>query len=280
MHALLWETLAGVVPHWGEPLKRRWIRDFMPHWRVDLMEVARQQRYLHIAMRRGWFDEAQSARRWVAFIELLDAHPGKPSPACTVNLFNLVAVLPVVPDDLRLPSSLKTLLYEGGVLTAATLTTCLEALGTEYSELADAPDATLKLYHVRQGRALTATGHALLHHAWREHGLAVVCVLEPFGLEPWHMVNALGLDARGQLIAYHRIENLSAELSLARDHVITFHGETRRHEPTHLAQPDMRPSPYPAVLPHTFDAGHGLRAGITSHGALALLAASSSTVRS
>ncbi len=270
-HMLLWETLQQVVPHWNVKLKRRWIRDFMPYWRADLLDDTRQRRYLLIALRRGWFDEAAGARRWVTFIDQLAAHASLITPVSGVNLFNVLAALPVVPAGLQFGEPQRAAVFGDKVLDATALTACVEALmaepggdGSRYE------DATSALYHVRGERALTRHGSSWLEQSWGKYGLCPVALLEPFGMEPWAMVSELGVDKRGVLVAYHRIENMMAELTTLPDHRFAFDGEPRRHEPVGLEQPEFKKLEDNAMLDGVFMCGDRLCAGLTSRGAVAI----------
>lgn len=237
------------------------------------MPQSRQRRYLEIAMRRGWFDEAAGARRWVTFIELLATHTDMATPLQMVNLFNLVAALPVVPDGLVLSPAQRALIYGTRMLDVTQLTRCVvELMHSPGGDGGVMYDDTHHLYHVLGGRACTPVGEAWLAQNWVVEGLKPVALLEPFGTEPWDMVSELGLNSEGVLVAYHRIENLSAELTPGPEHALNFDGDSRRHEPADLRQPDVRTCTHRTQLAQSFSIGYGMRAGISTRGALAIFA--------
>lgn len=271
----LWGVLDDVVGHWPAKLKRRWLVQFMPHWREELLERERLLRYLRIALRRGWFDMASGALRWTTWVAALTrVHRSTPqqhvSSVVALNLFNAVAALPAIEPGWieRLDEALwAQLTSSDAALDAEALTRLLGVLTPSlFNQRAISPVARVLHglpVHERAPRWLTLPFEAA--------GLALVHVAEPFGSQSWEGVSELGLDEGGRLIAYSRPLRLCARIALPELGV-----ELSRDEPrAPLQRPDVRRCQAPMLretFALAFNAGRDiLRAGLLLDGAVALL---------
>lgn len=281
LHASLWTALHEVVPHWNPRITRRFIQSLIPIWRDDLINQPSQLRYLQLAMRLGWFDEAASARKWTLFIELLENLTETPSTSTALNLFNLVAALPSLPPSLPLSDYLNAQLCapdrDLDVADAACITACVaHILSGDYAtdgSLGSARDVKHRNYfHLFEKKAFSEYGKGWLTHPWRAHNLTPIALLEPFGKDPWALVSKIGLDLAGRLVAYdlpqdrHTIINIE-QLALFEPDIRSsepiWEKQTSSHEPLPSTTHDLLLGPFVIASPTCV-------AGLTLTGAVAL----------
>lgn len=261
------QVVQQTVPQWPERLRRRWLVEFLPHWRVDLVDEARLARLLAIAMRRGWFDESVGAKRWTVFVEIAQKAVkarGALGAAATVNLFNFVAVLPSISEGLveRLDARAWGLLVaSGAVIDAPTLS----ALVAEHTPKIQRAQLTSPILRVIDGAAVHARGRAWLERWDRGSDWELAYLIEPFGSKAWDGVSEVGLDA-GVLTAYSRPLGLVARL-----HLPDFPVDVVRGQPGKLKRPKVKKSAVAGIW-ETFAWENKTRVGLTDDGAVAVLA--------
>lgn len=257
LHATLWTALQEVVPHWNPRITRRFIQNLIPIWRDDLMPRPAQLRYLQLAMRLGWFDEAASARKWTVFIDLLDALSTQPfSMTTSLNVFNLIAALPSLPPSLTWNARLNESLCTPHVADAAAIQDCIFHVlsASHHDDDASRPRrhiADQAYFHLFDNAPLSPTGKRWLEHPWSAHRLTPVALLEPFGKSPWSIVSKLGLDLAGRLVAYDLPRDQHTPIDTTR--LPHFTPDIRSSEPlwetsTQHDPPPSLPSPFPPLL--------------------------------
>ena len=277
LHASLWTALHEVVPHWNPRITRRFIQTLIPLWQADLMDEAAQLRYLQLAMRLGWFDEAASARKWTLFIELLRSLPSPPPMSTSLNLFNLIAALPQLPSSLQLNAFLDERLCDAlrALVDASTIRECVaHVLSADYASQESASSqhivAHARYFHHFENKSFSEQGKRWLAHPWRAHQLTPLALMEPFGKEPWLMVSNLGLDTADRLVAYDLPQD--RHTIIATQTLASFEPQLRSSEPIWASDHTTIPSPDPNLL---FDlillpSPTKLAAAITITGAVAL----------
>lgn len=280
LHASLWHALYEVVPHWNPRITRRFIQTLIPIWREDLMAQKAQLRYLQIAMRLGWFDEAASARKWTLFIDLLEALPTQPSLSTSLNLFNFIAALPTLPPSLQLDTYLSDRLcaperpFE--VADAALLGDCIHhVLCGDYATdgSIDTPAGVKHehYFHLFEKKTYSDHGKRWIEHPWGAHGLFPLALIDPFGKDPWALVSTLGVDLAGRLVAYDLPQDRHTPIDT--DHIALFEPQLRSSEPVWERDPSLQtslPSPCPSLLRDLLVLSPNLVAGITLTGHVAL----------
>jgi len=264
---LLQDTVEAAVPQWPARLKRRWLHQFVPHWRPELVDETRLARYLAIALRRGWFDEATGARRWTLFVRYLEGAESRRSPispAAAVNGFNLVAAVPVADYsclDALSASDWATLVEADGPLGAEALARLVRV--AQPIRRSAASRLSSPIIRLLDGQVLHSRGRRWLGLDLSASGLRLVHIVEPFGLKAWDGVSEVGVDGDA-LVAWSRPLGLVARLE-APDFPVT----VTRGEPTRLLRPTPRALPG-EVIAEVFP-WRGLWVGRTYDGAVAFL---------
>ena len=261
--------LASIVPQWSRKLRRRWVLQFLPHWREDLLERARLGRYLAIALRRGWFDSPDQTGRWSQFIRLLEraSEDGtRVTSEDAVNLFNLAALVPIgtvfAPEKGNLDAALWSRLVTGRALDANTMTEILDEIaprGAKSSHRVSSP-----MLRVRDGEAVDARGERWLSGRYSSERWALVYLVEPFGTKSWDGVSQVGISD-GRLLAYSKPLGLIATLSPP-----GFEVAIQRGEPSGYIWPEKRRCELSGVG-EVFRASTDLWCGLTRDGAVAFL---------
>lgn len=273
LHAALWHSLQDVVPHWNPRITRAFIKDLVPLWQHDILEQPRQIRFLKLAMRLGWFDEAASATRWTLFIRLVQHAPAPITPITSVNLFNFVAALPDPSQLSSLDDYLSTQLLQPNItLDAHALTQCIHYLISGETS-SSTPSRTIKnpeYFHHLDSTSLSHKGTHWLSLPWDTHKLTPLALIDPFGKQPWHFVSKLGMDPKHNLVAYNQPEDIHTIIPTHSDALLGYTPEPRLTEPLHLQQPNTTPSPQPSVVPTLFQVGPHTLAGLTLDGSVAL----------
>ena len=260
--------LARIIPQWSKRLRRRWVKQFLPHWREDLLERARLERYLSIALRRGWFDSPAQTGRWSYFVRLLERARDRgedPSAVDAVNLFNLAALIPLVVaqegDGGAIDGELWSGLVAGEVLDAAAMTSVIAKLTPSAqgkSRMSFSP-----MLRVWEGEAINTRGIRWLKGNHSSERWKLMYVVEPFGTKSWDGVSQVGMSD-GRLLAYSKPLGLIATLTPP-----DFEVSIQRGEPSKYSWPERRPCDLPAIT-QLFRA-HDLWCGLTRDGAVAFL---------
>ena len=267
-HIAIQALLDRTVPNWPKRLKTRWFRSFLPHWRADLLPEERLLRYLHIALRRGWFDEAAGALRWTAWNAALErAHQeqGIIPAHVALNLFNACAALPTLHNQLFSQldhDAWRTLTHTQEALDAHALTTWVRAISTQLARQRDTP-LIARIFH---GQPVHPRAERWQHLAASHEklGLTIVHIIEPFGSQSWEGVSALHLDASHRLVATSHPLQLTAIIN---PHDLS--SELIRGEPSGELQ-SVRRRRAPGIRDLFPLPSKGLWAGILSDGAIAI----------
>ncbi len=261
--------LAGIVPQWSRKLRRRWVTQFLPHWREDLLERERLERYLAIALRRGWFDSPDQTGRWSQFVRLLErASDGgqKVSSEDAVNLFNLSALVPIhvvlTADKNSLDGNLWDKLIAGEVLDAEGMTAILGELAPRDAQ--SNHRVSSPMLRVRDGEAIDARGERWLAGKHSSDKWELVYLVEPFGTKSWDGVSQVGISD-GRLLAYSKPLGLIATLTPP-----SFEVAIQRGEPSGYSWPEKRQCELGGVG-QIFRASDDLWCGLTRDGAVAFL---------